>query len=205
MKVKTFFIAFIAFLAFASNDSVLFAQSVLSGDATYYANKFHGRRTSDGSVYHRDSMTCAHRTLPFGTMLKVKNMTNGREVVVRVNDRGPFRRGGIVDLSLAAAKEIDMLQAGVVRVEAEIVPAGTQLAQDGRADGLEVLPELQLLDPSTGNYYPMTEWLKRGKEERERAKAQAAQHRQWANMAAIHAKKPLWRVVDGKMTAKAMR
>ena len=108
------------------------AQKTSVGDATYYGNKFHGRRTSDGSRYHRDSLTCAHRTLPFGTLLKVRNTSNGREVVVKVTDRGPFRRGGIVDLSFAAAKEIDMLRAGVVRVE--VTPVGMAPSLPGRTD-----------------------------------------------------------------------
>ena len=87
--------------------SSTFAQEPLTGKASYYANKFHGRRTSDGSIYHRDSMTCAHRTLPFGTILKVRNVKNGKEVIVKVNDRGPFCKGRIVDLSYAAARELE--------------------------------------------------------------------------------------------------
>lgn len=94
-----------------------YAQQPQTGKASYYANKFHGRRTSDGSIYHRDSMTCAHSTLPFGTILKVRNVKNGKEVIVKVNDRGPFCKGRIVDLSYAAAKKIDMLSHGVVNVE----------------------------------------------------------------------------------------
>ncbi len=92
------------------------ALAQLKGNATYYHNKFHGRLTSDGSVYHKDSLTCAHKTLPFGTVLRVVNRRNGKEVVVTVNDRGPFRPNTIIDLSLAAAKELDMLKAGVVPV-----------------------------------------------------------------------------------------
>lgn len=112
MKYRILFIVSILF-AFASQ--IISAQT--EGGASYYANKFHGRRTSSGAIYHKDSLTCAHRTLPFGTRLRVRNIRNGKEVVVKVTDRGPFCRGRIVDLSLAAAKEIDMLRAGVVRVE----------------------------------------------------------------------------------------
>lgn len=94
------------------------AQHTQVGKASYYGNKFHGRRTSDGSRYHRDSLTCAHRTLPFGTLLRVRNVKNGREVIVKVTDRGPFSHGRIVDLSMAAARQLDMVAAGVAKVEA---------------------------------------------------------------------------------------
>jgi rare lipoprotein A len=64
-------------LSFIMTSTIAFGQEIQTGKASYYANKFHGRRTSDGSIYHRDSMTCAHRTLPFGTLLKVRNVKNG--------------------------------------------------------------------------------------------------------------------------------
>lgn len=191
--------ALLATLCFVSA-APLQAQKTSVGDATYYGNKFHGRRTSDGSVYHRDSLTCAHRTLPFGTLLKVRNTENGREVVVKVTDRGPFRRGGIVDLSLAAAKEIDMLAAGVVRVE--VTPVGTAPALVGKQQSESTLPELQLLDPTTGNYYTMTEWMNMDEKEQARAKQEAMQRRSAAFLAKTQ-RKPRWRVLGDKMTAKA--
>ncbi|MDO4930533.1 MAG: septal ring lytic transglycosylase RlpA family protein [Bacteroidales bacterium] len=180
--------------------TTLTAQDKTTGDATYYGNQFHGRRTSDGSIYHRDSMTCAHRTLPFGTLLKVTNMKNGREVVVKVTDRGPFRRGGIVDLSYAAAEEIDMIQAGVVKVEIEEVTSSALLAK--RNDSKNLLPELQLLDPASGNYYTMTEWLKKGEEERAQAKTTEARKSRASYLANTKAKAPLWQVKGSSVTAK---
>lgn len=90
------------------------------GNASYYANKFHGRLTSSGKTYHKDSLTCAHRTLPFGTLLKVKNPRNGKEVVVEVTDRGPFTRKFMIDLSYAAAKELDIIRYGFSPVEVSI-------------------------------------------------------------------------------------
>ncbi len=128
------------------------------GNATYYGQKFHGRRTSDGSVYHRDSLTCAHRTLPFGTMIRVRNMANGREVVVKVTDRGPFARGRIVDLSYAAAKKIDMIQAGVTRVE--VVP----VKQKKSADSGSTIPTGQvptLFDFNAGDHCSLYTWMQR--------------------------------------------
>lgn len=93
-----------------------------TGKASYYANKFHGRKTASGEIYHKDRLTAAHRSLPFGTRLKVTNLSNGREVVVRVNDRGPYVKGRIIDVSYAAAKRLSMTGKGVVRVRVEQVP-----------------------------------------------------------------------------------
>lgn len=145
------------------------------GNATYYGDKWHGRRAADGSIFHQDSLTCAHKTLPFGTILHVRNPKNGKEVVVRVTDRGPYRKNTVIDLSKAAAKEIDMIQAGVAQVEITnmgIVPRNnaSQTASEGEA----TLPELQLLDPVTGRYLTMTEWQQRANNRREMSKTNAA-------------------------------
>jgi rare lipoprotein A len=94
---------------------------VQKGVASYYSDAWRGRRTSSGERYNPDSLTCAHRTLPFGTLLKVYCPSKGTTVVVRVNDRGPFGKGRIVDLSGAAARKLDIIRAGVAEVEVEIV------------------------------------------------------------------------------------
>ena len=94
-----------------------FSFSQLSGRASYYAHQFHGRRMSDGAPYHKDSLTCAHRTLPLGTLLEVRNPKNNKTVMVRVTDRGPFIRNRVIDLSYAAAKQLDIVQLGVAHVE----------------------------------------------------------------------------------------
>ena len=85
--------------------------------ASYYGKGFHGRRTASGEVYNQYAMTCAHKTLPFQTLLKVTNPKNGKNVIVRVTDRCPFKRGRDIDLSFGAAKEIGMIAAGVMKVE----------------------------------------------------------------------------------------
>lgn len=90
-----------------------------TGKASYYGKKFNGRRMSSGQIYNHDSMFCAHRTYPFGTLLRVTSNSNGRSVIVKVMDRGPFGRGRIIDLSYAAAKELDMLRAGIIQVSVE--------------------------------------------------------------------------------------
>ncbi len=92
-----------------------------TGKASYYANKFHGRKTASGELYDKAEMTAAHRTLPFGTVIKVTNTANNKSVIVRVNDRGPFVRGRVVDLSRAAAEEVDMIRSGVINVEVDVL------------------------------------------------------------------------------------
>lgn len=94
--------------------------NTLTGIASYYAAKFHGRRTASGEIFNTNAMTAAHLTLPFGTKLKVTNLKNGQSVVVRVNDRGPHVRGRIIDLSVAAAKKIGLVHAGTTRVKLEV-------------------------------------------------------------------------------------
>lgn len=107
--------AFLIALIISTLSSFIFPQQ--SGKASYYAHKFHGRRTSSGSTYHKDSLTCAHRTLPFGTLLEVRNPKNNKSVIVKVTDRGPFTRNRIIDLSYAAAKELEIIRKGVAHVE----------------------------------------------------------------------------------------
>ena len=97
-----------------------YAQAPQMGKASYYSKRATGTRTSSGARLHHDSLTCAHRTHPFGTMLKVTNPQNGKSVVVKVIDRGPFGRGRIIDLSWRAAKELDMLAQGVAMVTVEV-------------------------------------------------------------------------------------
>jgi len=86
------------------------------GKASWYGPGFHGKRTASGERFDMNDLTAAHRTLPFGTRVRVLNTQNGREVVVRINDRGPLKRGRIIDLSKAAAAALDLLQAGEVPV-----------------------------------------------------------------------------------------
>ncbi|MCU0321095.1 MAG: septal ring lytic transglycosylase RlpA family protein [Chitinophagaceae bacterium] len=88
-----------------------------SGKASYYSDNLSGRKTANGEKYTPSDYTAAHKKLPFGTTVKVTNLNNGKTVTVRINDRGPFVAGRIIDLSKAAAKEIDMIKSGVVKVK----------------------------------------------------------------------------------------
>ena len=90
---------------------------IATGIASWYGERFRGRRTASGSRFNPDALTAAHRTLPFGTRVRVTNVRNGRSVVVRITDRGPFIRGRIIDLSRAAARRIGIAGIGRVRLE----------------------------------------------------------------------------------------
>ncbi len=110
------------------------AGSFETGIASWYGDPYHGRRAANGEIYDMDQLTAAHRTLPFGTRVRVKNLDNGSEVEVRITDRGPFIGGRIIDLSRAAARSIRMIGPGTARVRLEIldVPAaGLYLVQAG--------------------------------------------------------------------------
>ena len=132
MKIKTFILTLFlsTTLIIASNDANKTKDSVVvniekqrdiifqTGKASYYGSEYKvGRRTASGQAYDKNKLTAAHKTLPFGTKVLVKNKKNNKEVTVTINDRGPFVKGRVIDLSVAAAKKIGMLHAGVVEVE----------------------------------------------------------------------------------------
>ncbi len=97
------------------------ASKVQHGKASYYARRFHGRKTASGERFNMNAMTCAHRSLPFGTNVKITNKSNGRSVILRVNDRGPYSKGRIVDVSFAAAKKLGMIKRGTALVKLEVL------------------------------------------------------------------------------------
>lgn len=114
------------------------AAQQFDGMASYYGPGFHGRRAADGSIYNMYQFTCAHKKLPFGTRLKVTNKKNGKSIVVTVTDRGPYVKGRIVDLSVAAAKEIDMLRSGVAPVTIEVLKEHKPMV----AEALKIKPAI---------------------------------------------------------------
>lgn len=114
------------------------------GIASWYGKDFHGRRTSNGEIYDMYAMTAAHKTLPMNTMLLVKNLDNGKKTVVRVNDRGPFVRGRIIDLSYTAAKNIGAVTRGIARVQ--VIALGEKNKGPGGGD-------LIYHDLSVGEFY----------------------------------------------------
>ena len=92
-----------------------------SGKASYYAMKFQSKKTASGELYDRDKKTAAHKKLPFGTKIRVTNIENSKSVIVKINDRGPFVKGRIVDLSSSAFSRIADLSAGVIEVKIEVI------------------------------------------------------------------------------------
>lgn len=92
-----------------------------TGVASYYALKFHGRKTANGDIFHKDSLTAAHKTLPFGTKVRVTNLKNNKSVIVKINDRGMHGKNRIIDLSHAAAKELNMIGSGLIKVKVEVI------------------------------------------------------------------------------------
>mgnify|MGYP002852375651 CR=1 FL=1 len=117
MKLKAIFV-----LIFISLTSALFSEVFKSNvEASYYADKYHGRKTASGEIFNMYDMTCAHKTLPFGTVLRITNLKNNKIVDVRVNDRGPFVKNREVDVSKAAAQKLGMIGSGTARVKIEIL------------------------------------------------------------------------------------
>ena len=117
-----------AVLAFASaganvaTTEVVYAGSKASaGTASYYGKRFHGRTTANGERFNMNAMTTAHKSLPFGTKVKVTNRNNGKSVVVRINDRGPYHGNRVIDLSRGAAAKIGMLNSGTARVSIQVL------------------------------------------------------------------------------------
>jgi rare lipoprotein A len=102
-----------------------------AGVASYYADAYHGRPTASGEKFDMHKMTAAHRTLPFGTLVRVTRADTGQSVTVRVNDRGPFVQGRVIDLSYAAARKLGMLKSGLAEVRLDVLGTPTAVARAG--------------------------------------------------------------------------
>jgi len=120
-----------------------------TGVASWYGGEFHGRRTSNGEIYDMHAETAAHKTLPMNTFVLVRNLENGREIVVRINDRGPFAKGRIIDLSFTAAKKLDMVGCGTARVE--VVALAEAVAYQRAGQKYERF--LPFEDPNRGEFF----------------------------------------------------
>ncbi len=114
----------------------------VDGRASYYGDPYHGRKTANGETFDKNKMTAAHRSLPFNTWVRVENQLNGKEVDVRINDRGPFVAGRTIDLSEGAARKIDMIRSGVVPIRLKVIK---EAANGGRTNrGSDVFYVVQL-------------------------------------------------------------
>ena len=190
MKKKRIFITLSALFLLIT---IAVSQDIV-GKATYYADRFHGRTTSNGQRYHTDSLTCAHLTYPFGTYLKVKNPRNGKEVVVRVNDRGPYNRHAVIDLSRAAARRIGIIQSGIAKVEITKVDAPVY-------DEIPIeFPDFKTESANDQRLYAVQEWDNKTKTEG-RLEANAAPWRNHTPAATDSVKR--WRILPEQMTAKS--
>ncbi|MFH1487314.1 MAG: septal ring lytic transglycosylase RlpA family protein [Pseudomonadota bacterium] len=118
------------------------------GKASWYGRDFQGRPTSSGEIYDMYGESAAHKTIPLGTYVKVQNLSNGKEIVVKVNDRGPFVKGRVIDLSYAAGKELDMIGQGVV--DAKVTALGREVEQSASKKDAQPLVEYQ--DPKRGEF-----------------------------------------------------
>lgn len=118
MPIQLFILLLTNFLSIGSSYPQNFQNK---GIASYYHDKFHGRTTANGEIYHKDSLTAAHRSLPFQTYVKVTNLSNNKSVIVKINDRGPFVKGRIIDVSKAAASQLGIIKQGVAKVSVEII------------------------------------------------------------------------------------
>jgi rare lipoprotein A len=103
------------------NSSFEATDELFRGMASYYGNEFQGRKTANGERYDKNELSGAHRTLPFGTMVRVRNTANDRSVVIRINDRGPWKESRVLDVSFAAAQELDMTRSGTASVEVTVL------------------------------------------------------------------------------------
>ncbi|MCX2740682.1 septal ring lytic transglycosylase RlpA family protein [Pontibacter anaerobius] len=130
---KCFIFSLIIFL-FVGISQPTFAQNnssqpkVLKGEASWYGSRYHGRKTSSGERYNKNDMTAAHKTLPFGTKVKVTNLENNQWVILRINDRGPFVGDRIIDVSEAAARKLDFHSQGIGNVKVEVLDSKAELA-----------------------------------------------------------------------------
>jgi len=121
---------------------------VQNGNASWYGKKFHGRPTANGEIYDMYEKSAAHKTLPLGTYVKVVNLSNKKQVIVRINDRGPFVKGRVIDFSYAAAKEIDLVGPGVARVK--IVALGKEVGKIESPSGNK--PVIEIKDLKKGEF-----------------------------------------------------
>jgi len=125
LKFYTYISFFILFGLLGCSGSRRFTQE---GKASYYSNKFQGKKMANGQPYRKGKLTAAHKTLPFGTKIKVTNQQNGKTVKVKITDRGPHVKGRIVDLSLKAARRVDLVKAGVAPVKVKVIRMGNGTA-----------------------------------------------------------------------------
>lgn len=147
-----------------------------TGLASWYGNPYHGRRSANGEIYDMEKFTAAHRTLPFDTWVRVQNLDSGKDVDVRITDRGPFVKGRIIDLSRVAARKVDIIGPGTAKVKIRVIRAPE-------------IPEANIFGVQTGAF--------RDKKNAERLRKQMEKQHGSARIVLRDGSPPLWRVVVG--------
>ncbi len=130
--------------------------AIETGIASWYGHPYHGRRAASGEIYDMNQFTAAHRTLPFNTWVEVTDLDNGKQVNVRINDRGPFVDGRIIDLSLAAARAIEMVGPGTARVRLTIIPAPDPPPPAPPTAGLYAVQAAAFSDPERARSFALS-------------------------------------------------
>ncbi len=160
-------------------DAVASPGMVEEGIASWYGHPYHGRRTASGETYDMEKLTAAHRTLPFGTQVRVESLANHKSVEVRINDRGPSSMDRLIDLSRAAARRLDMIGPGTARVR---------------------LAVLTVLENARGNYYAVQVGAFQDKKRAERLRHDMEKQFGSAKLVAMVGKPILWRVLVGRIS-----
>lgn len=136
MTIIRFSLVFMIFFVFRTASAQVSIEACsMKGKASFYAKSFEGNKTANGEVFSNELLTAAHRSLPFGTLVKVTNLSNYKSVIVRINDRGPYSKHRMIDLSKAAAKEIDLVHQGVGSVLIECIFSPSNEAE------IEIVPD----------------------------------------------------------------
>lgn len=165
--------------------------STETGVASWYGVPYHGRRAASGEIYDMQQLTAAHRSLPFQTWVEVTNLSNGKQVDVRINDRGPFVNGRILDLSQAAARDIDMLRAGTTRVRLKVIPP-PQLVTQSAAPATPAVASLP------GGSYAVQSGAFADRNYAESLRSSLAALLAEARIVSNGGNPPLWRVIVGR-------
>jgi rare lipoprotein A len=153
-RSRRFLLPALLFFIFSFSTCPIGAQSQ-KGKASFYSKRSTGAQTASGERLHHDSLTCAHRSYPFGTLLKVTNPANGNEVIVRVTDRGPFVRGRIIDLSWRAANELGIISTGIAMVHVELYKEAVNVPF--KVNSKSELPEIDF-EMANAGYSFMPSW-----------------------------------------------
>ena len=174
-----------------------------TGLASWYGDPYHGRRAASGEIFDKEKLTAAHRALPFETQVEVTNLTNGRSVQVRINDRGPFVDGRIIDLSEAAAREIDMVRAGVAEVSLRVMDqtyqeTPPQISQTVSTSSRTILSKPAVADPLVAIFYAVEAGLYRERAYAETAASEISRRFGEARVLPSGNDPLYWRVVVGR-------